>query len=91
MKLLVGLAWAATLLPGFTDAGWFGGHNAAPGCAFTISSTESFARPAGQLPDGQIRLNGSEPVSTFYIGADGGITDAKGSGCIVTSELRLQK
>ncbi|KAI0385401.1 hypothetical protein F5Y04DRAFT_276732 [Hypomontagnella monticulosa] len=53
-------------------------------CKFTLSSTGSFACPAGQLPDGQIRLNGSEPISTFCIDSKGGITDGRGYGCIVT-------
>lgn len=59
-------------------------------CKFTLSSTGSFACPAGQLPDGQIRLNGSEPESTFCIDSKGGITDEKGYGCIVTGKFPRQ-
>jgi hypothetical protein len=53
-------------------------------CKFTISSGGSFVCPAGQLEDGQIRLNGTYHTSTFCIGPDGGITDENGFGCIVT-------
>lgn len=53
-------------------------------CGFEISSTGTMPCPAGQLPDGQIRLNGSYPTSKFFIDANGGITDTNGFGCIVT-------
>ena len=54
-------------------------------CAFTLSSSGGIACPAGQLTDGQIRLNGSESIATFFI-ADGKITDSAGRGCIITGE-----
>jgi hypothetical protein len=53
------------------------------GCTFTISSSGGLTCPAGQLSDGQIRLNGTEPTVYFTI-KDGKITDAAGRGCIVT-------
>lgn len=56
-------------------------------CKFILSSSGSFSCPAGQLSDGQIRLNGSEPESTFCLDSKGGITDQNGYGCIVTGEL----
>lgn len=59
------------------------------GCTFTISSSGSFSCPAGQLDDGQIRLNGTEPISEFTI-TDGRITDATGKGCIVTEPPTTQ-
>lgn len=52
-------------------------------CTFTISSSGGISCPAGQLSDGQIRLNGSEPTAEFSI-AGGQITDSAGRGCIVT-------
>ncbi|KAI0385092.1 hypothetical protein F5Y04DRAFT_205103 [Hypomontagnella monticulosa] len=55
-------------------------------CKFTLTSSGPVACPAGQLPDGQIRLNGSYPETTFCLGKDGGITDDHGRGCIVTEE-----
>jgi hypothetical protein len=55
------------------------------GCPFTISSNGVFACPAGQLPDGQIRLNGNYSEATFYI-SDGSITDSEGKGCIITGK-----
>lgn len=58
-------------------------------CKFTITSSGAFACPAGQLPDGQIRLNGTYDTSTFCISPDGGITDQNGFGCIVTGASEL--
>ncbi|KAI0179365.1 hypothetical protein GGR52DRAFT_535896 [Hypoxylon sp. FL1284] len=60
------------------------GLDHADGCSFTFSSSGSFACPAGQLDDGQIRLNGSETTATFKLQKGGGFIDAKGYGCIVT-------
>lgn len=54
------------------------------GCPFTLSSSGSFSCPAGQLPDGQIRLNGTEDTVSFYLQPGGGFVDHKGYGCIVT-------
>jgi hypothetical protein len=54
-------------------------------CAFTLSSSAGIDCPASQLSDGQIRLNGTEDIATFYI-SDGKITDSQGRGCIVTGE-----
>jgi hypothetical protein len=63
------------------------GTNSASGCCkFTLSASGPFNCPAGQLPDGQIRLNGSEPTSAFCIDQSGKITDQNGFGCIVTGE-----
>lgn len=59
-----------------------GGH----GCAFTLSSDGTLACPAGQLEDGQIRLNGSESTATFYLQDGGGFKDSDVFGCIVTEE-----
>jgi hypothetical protein len=93
MKLSASLVFAVSLLPEGSLASWF--VQGEPGrshlqrrgnrCSFTLSSSGSFACPAGQLPDGQIRLNGTEDSAAFYI-SDGGITDSKGFGCIVTGE-----
>lgn len=64
-----------------------GGQSAGSGCCkFTLSSAGPFNCPAGQLSDGQIRLNGTEPTSTFCISPDGKITDQAGFGCIVTGK-----
>ncbi|KAJ8124333.1 hypothetical protein O1611_g9309 [Lasiodiplodia mahajangana] len=53
-------------------------------CPFSIQPSEPFTGYAGQLDDGQIRLNGSYGTSKFYFDSEGGITDSRGSGCIVT-------
>ncbi|KAH6636046.1 hypothetical protein F5144DRAFT_163761 [Chaetomium tenue] len=90
MKLLAVLAATAALAPHSALARWLSRTNTPPGCAFTLSSSGSFVCPAGQLDDGQIRLNGSYPTATFYLGADGGITDSDGYGCIVTEPPTTQ-
>jgi len=54
-------------------------------CKFTLSSTGGFDCPAGELLDGQIRLNGTYDSSTFCLDKEGGITNSRGFGCIVTS------
>ncbi|CZR63611.1 uncharacterized protein PAC_13508 [Phialocephala subalpina] len=59
-------------------------------CRFTLSSKGLFSCPARQLPDGQIRLNGSEPESTFCLDSKGGITDQNSNGCIVTGAPTTQ-
>ena len=60
-------------------------------CEFTISSTVgNFDCPAGELLDGQIRLNGTYDTSTFCISPAGGITNARGFGCIVTDAPTTQ-
>ena len=55
----------------------------ARGCGFKISSSGGINCPAGQLSDGQIRLNGTQEIATLYI-LDGKITDSENKGCIVT-------
>jgi hypothetical protein len=94
MKLAITLSSAAILLPGTALASWFRRADmhvsrGNTGCGFEITSSGSFACTAGQLPDGQIRLNGTEATATFYIDANGGITDSKGFGCIVTGNQVL--
>lgn len=59
------------------------GSDHASGCSFTITSSGGIACPAGELADGQIRLNGSEPTAQFYF-SDGKITDSEGKGCLIT-------
>jgi LysM repeat protein len=54
-------------------------------CTFAITASGGLSCPAGQLSDGQIRLNGSYPSSKFSI-SNGQITDASGRGCIITRE-----
>jgi hypothetical protein len=90
MKSIVNLSFAVALLSSTALASRFSRNNGHTrrgdkGCAFTISFSE-FANPAGELPDGQIRLNGTEGMATFYINANGGITDSNGFGCIVTGQ-----
>lgn len=94
MKLVVTLGSAAMLLPNIALASWFHRDDmhvsrGNKGCGFEITSSGSFACPAGQLPDGQIRLNGTEDTATFYIDANGGITDSNGFECIVTGNQVL--
>ncbi|KAK4442284.1 hypothetical protein QBC34DRAFT_431759 [Podospora aff. communis PSN243] len=59
-------------------------------CKFTLHASAPFDCPAGQLEDGQIRLNGSYPTSSFCIDNKGAITDANGFGCIVTGPPETQ-
>ena len=92
MKLAIALGSAAVLLLDTAHASWFRRANThvsrgQPGCAFDITSSGSFACPAGELSDGQIRLNGTEDTATFYIDGNGGITDSNGFGCIVTGKI----
>lgn len=68
-----------------SSPGGSGGSGSSGSCTFSISSTGGIACPAGQLADGQIRLNGSEPTAYFTI-SNGQITDSSGRGCIVTGE-----
>jgi len=62
-----------------------------PPCSnnFTITSSGGVSGVAGQLPDGQIRVNGSYPTSYFSLDGDQ-ITDAAGRGCIVTPDPTTQ-
>ncbi|KAK7712232.1 hypothetical protein SLS63_012470 [Diaporthe eres] len=53
------------------------------GCTFSLSASGGIECPAGQLDDGQIRLNGSYPTAEFTIRGDK-IWDSAGRGCIVT-------
>lgn len=58
------------------------------GCPFTLTSVGNATYPAGELSDGQIRLNGvSNEINnaTFYL-SEGRITDSKRRGCIVTGQ-----
>ncbi|KAH7336121.1 hypothetical protein BKA65DRAFT_28151 [Rhexocercosporidium sp. MPI-PUGE-AT-0058] len=94
MKLAFALASGAAIIISTAQASWFGGTGfhairGHQGCAFSIESEGSFTCPAGQLSDGQIRLNGTEQTSTFYIDS-GGITDSSGFGCIVTEPPTTQ-
>ncbi|KAK4450978.1 hypothetical protein QBC34DRAFT_447939 [Podospora aff. communis PSN243] len=59
-------------------------------CKFTLSSTGEFDCPAGELLDGQIRLNGTYDTSTFCLDSQGGITNSRGFGCIVTDQPTTQ-
>lgn len=53
------------------------------GCTFSLSASGGIECPAGELDDGQIRLNGSYPTAEFTIRGDK-IWDSAGKGCIVT-------
>lgn len=75
----------ATIVAG-TLAEYTGNHGGGHCCRFTLSSHGSFDCPAGELEDGQIRLNGTYDTSTFCIDSEGGITNSRGFGCIVTGE-----
>lgn len=53
-------------------------------CCFQITATGGVSGVMGQLSDGQNRLNGTYSPAT-YCYSNGGITDANGRGCIVTT------
>jgi hypothetical protein len=52
-------------------------------CCFHLSASGAVTGTAGQLDDGQVRINGPLSASEFCI-SDSGITDANGRGCILT-------
>ncbi|KAH8667085.1 hypothetical protein BX600DRAFT_540356 [Xylariales sp. PMI_506] len=89
MKLSVTLLHLSGLIPA-AFANWKSKRDDSECCTFTFSSSGAFTCPAGQLVDGQIRLNGSYPTSTFSIDKDGGITDENGFGCIITDPPTTQ-
>ncbi|KAK6529942.1 hypothetical protein TWF281_009092 [Arthrobotrys megalospora] len=52
---------------------------------FTISVSGGVTGPLGQISDGQNRVGPNTPTPAKYnLGCNGGITDAKGRGCILT-------
>ena len=56
-------------------------------CCFHLSATGGGSGPVGQLSDGQNRIGDTSlPTGTFCIGPNGGLTDEKGRGCILTRE-----
>jgi hypothetical protein len=91
MKFLRTLTVATALSPGLAVARWFylprdkAATVSNDRCEFTVSSDGAFACPAGQLEDGQIRLNGSYDTANFVL-SGGGIVDSRGFGCIVTGK-----
>lgn len=59
-------------------------------CSFTITASGGVSGIAGQLSDGQIRVNGSYPPATFCI-SNGQVTDSSGRGCILTRKSDLSQ
>ncbi|KAK4118211.1 hypothetical protein N657DRAFT_606518 [Parathielavia appendiculata] len=94
MKLLSAITVTSALLPGFVVTGRANiprrkfSLSATDRC-FTLSSGEPFIYPAGQLENGQIRLNGSYGTATFIL-SSGAILDSDGFGCIVTDPPTTQ-
>lgn len=86
MAKIIRLVLAAACVFKGTLADHQGDDTGSDCCKFTISSSGSFACPAGELSDGQIRLNGTYDTATFCIDKQGGITDSHGFGCIVTGK-----
>ena len=92
MKLLPAVAVASALLPGPVFAGWASIPRRKPSLAatdrcFKLSSGEPFTFPAGQLENGQIRLNGSYDTATFVL-SNGSIHDSDLFGCIFTGKTK---
>jgi len=56
-------------------------------CCFHLSASGAVTGTAGQLDDGQVRINGPLSASEFCI-SDSGITDANGRGCILTRKFK---
>ena len=52
-------------------------------CCFDINVSGAVTGTAGQLDDGQVRVNGPLPAAQFCI-ANGEITDSEGRGCFFT-------
>ncbi|KAI1002403.1 hypothetical protein K3495_g5795 [Podosphaera aphanis] len=61
--------------------------NASSPCLFHLHASGGISGPVWQLDDGQLRVGGDHECADFTI-KDGGITDSKGSGCILTPEVR---
>lgn len=57
-------------------------------CCFGISASGAVMGTAGQLSDGQVRINGPLSAAEFCI-AGSSITDANGRGCILTRKWTL--
>lgn len=53
-------------------------------CCFDITASGGASGTVGQLSDGQNRIGGGYPPTSFCLN-NGGITDSNGRGCIVTS------
>lgn len=58
-------------------------------CCFGISASGAVTGTAGQLSDGQVRINGPLSAASFCI-SNGGITDSSGRGCILTRKQYFQ-
>lgn len=59
----------------------------ADSCCFKLTASGGASGTLGQLGDGQNRIGDSSlPPATYCIDSKGGITDASGSGCILTRE-----
>jgi hypothetical protein len=54
-------------------------------CSFGLAASGGESGTIGQLSDGQNRIGGGLSAATFTI-SNGGITDAAGRRCILTSE-----
>lgn len=54
-------------------------------CCFTLEAEGGVSGTVGQLDDGQNRVGGDFPPAHYCL-ENGGITDDKGRGCILTRE-----
>lgn len=57
-------------------------------CCFKLEVNGGVSGPAGQLGDGQVRVGGDFPPGRWCL-KNGGLTDDKGRGCILTGESTL--
>ncbi|CAD6504897.1 BgTH12-00398 [Blumeria graminis f. sp. triticale] len=56
-------------------------------CSFGLTASGGVSGHLGQLPDGQNRIGGGYPPSTYKI-SDGGIVDSSSNGCILTPQVQ---
>lgn len=55
-------------------------------CTFELTASGGQSGTIGQLSDGQVRIGGGLPPSSFTI-CNGAITDASGYGCLLTRKF----
>lgn len=56
-------------------------------CCFELNAKGGIEGSVGQLSDGQNRIGGGLPPTTYCIDTDGEIEDSSGRPCILTREL----
>ena len=58
-------------------------------CCFELTASGGASGTLGQLSDGQNRIGGGLPPSSYCISPSGIITDSSGRGCILTRKYLI--